>query len=262
MNQDTDDSAFAIRVDQLSFAYDRISVLEEVSFVIEPGDFATVIGPNGGGKTTLLKLLLGILHPSHGTIKVFGRPPGEMRAAIGYVPQSFRFDPHFPITVGEVVRMGRLDRLSWFGNYRRTDKEVVDASLENVGLFAERNRSFNALSGGQRQRVLIARALATQPRLLLLDEPTANVDPLVQDELHTLLDALRKKMTILMVSHDIGFVSALVSRVLCVNRTLSIHPTNELTGQNIATLYGRDITLVRHDHRCAESAHQHISGED
>ena len=258
---DASDEKLAIWADRLSFAYERANVLEDVSFAIEPGDFATVIGPNGGGKTTLLKLLLGILQPTRGTIQVFGRSPNEMCASIGYVPQYFRFDPHFPITVSEVVCMGRLDRLSRFGGYRRSDKEVVDASLESVGLFEQRNRSFNALSGGQRQRVLIARALATQPRLLLLDEPTANVDPVVQDELHMLLDALRKKMTILMVSHDIGFVSALVSRVLCVNRTLSIHPTNELTGQNIAALYGRDITLVRHDHRCAEHAHQHSFGE-
>ena len=251
----------AIQVEGLTFAYEHLKVLEAVSFVIETGDFATLIGPNGGGKTTMLKLLLGLLHPTHGTIRLFGQAPEKMRTDIGYVPQYFHFDPHFPITVEEVVKMGRLDRISWFGHYHNADRKAINAALENVGLKSERFRPFSALSGGQRQRVLIARALATQPRLLLLDEPTANVDPVVQDELHTLLNTLRNHMTILMVSHDIGFVSALVSRVLCVNRTLSVHPTSALTGQNMASLYGHDISLVRHDHRCAENAHQYLPGE-
>jgi zinc transport system ATP-binding protein len=155
----------------------------------------------------------------------------------------------------DVVLMGRLGRHPLWGHYGRADREAARDALARVGLEDKGGEPFNALSGGQRQRVLIARALASAPKLFFLDEPTSNVDPAAEDELYALLRDLNQRLTILVVSHDIGFVSSFVSRVVCVNRVVQVHPTSELTGDVIAALYGSDMTMVRHDHRCAEKGH-------
>ncbi len=240
----------AIEVHNVTFGYDATPILSDVSLSIEDGDFASIVGPNGGGKTTLLKLMLGLLKPQRGTIRIFDEPPERARARIGYVPQYFQFDTSFPVKVLDVVLMGRLDRHPFLGRYTKVDKGAADEALRSVGLHEQRNMPFSALSGGQRQRVLIARALATEPRLFLLDEPTANVDPAVQDELYALLAELNRRLTIVLVSHDLGVVSSLVKRVVCVNRTVWVHATSELTGERIADLYGHDVSAVRHDHKC------------
>jgi zinc transport system ATP-binding protein len=232
---------------QVSFAYTREPVLQEVSFEVKPGEFVSAVGPNGGGKTTLLRLILGTVRPDAGEVRVFGGPPERARSRVGYVPQYARFDPLFPVTVLDVVRMGRVGSLAG-GPYRRQDREMAREALATVGLEELRRRPFSALSGGQRQRILIARALATHPELLLLDEPTASVDRAATAKLYELLVELAKRLTILLVSHDTGVVSQFVSGVLCVNRTVAKHPISRLTGEMLSELYGADIALVRHEH--------------
>jgi zinc transport system ATP-binding protein len=241
----------AVEVENLSFSYDGAPVLEGVSLTIDEREFVCVVGPNGGGKTTLLKLILGLLQPKAGTVRVFGLPPERARHRIGYVPQYVQHDVQFPARVLDVVLMGRVDRSRWVGGYRRADREAAERALQTVGLIALNRRSFAALSGGQRQRVLIARALVTEPDLLLLDEPTAHVDVAGELVMHDLLRQLNQQLTVLMVTHDLSFVSADVKSVACVNRTCFVHPTAAVTGDLIATLYGGDVRLIHH-HRLKE----------
>lgn len=238
------------------FAYDKEPVLENVNLVIKESEFASIVGPNGGGKSTLLKLLLGILHPDSGELKVFGKAPEKTRHRIGYMPQHVQFDMQFPVTVMEVVLMGRLGRSRW-GRYSKTDREIAHTSLEEVNMANMAKRPFSDLSGGQRQRVLIARALSCEPDLLLLDEPTANIDPGVEEALFEILKTLNKRMAILFATHDIGFVSQTVKSVICVNRCVVVHPTSELTGDIIKDIYGGEICMIRHDHRCSAEGHEH-----
>jgi len=244
-------STAIISFKDVDFYYNSDPILKDVNLEIHPGEFVSIIGPNGGGKTSLLLLALGMLRPNRGTVQVFGRAPERERSRLGYVPQFTRFDPLFPLTVYDVVQMGRLGRF-WTGPYRKEDRESALAALEQVGLGELRRRSFAELSGGQRQRVLIARALATEPEILLLDEPTANVDRLATDKLYELLVDLNQRLTVVLVSHDLGIVSRFVSSVVCVNKTVLTHPVSELTGEMIRDLYGGEIALVRHDHSSGE----------
>lgn len=237
-----------VEVEGLWFAYNGQPVLRDVNMEIPGGELVCVVGPNGGGKTTLLKLLLGLLRPDRGTIRVLGVSPHRARSRVGYTPQHARFDPSFPATVLDVVLMGRLGRSRRPGGSE--DRRAAAEALERVGLDPGGRKTLGELSGGQRQRVLIARALAAEPELLLLDEPTANLDVRVERQLHELLEGLTAELTVVMVSHDIGFVSDLVGRVVCVRETVAVHPTTELTGERIADLYGSDVRLVRHDHDC------------
>ncbi|MCI5149486.1 MAG: ABC transporter ATP-binding protein, partial [Candidatus Electrothrix sp. MAN1_4] len=206
----------AIQFRDLSYSYDDIPVLSNVHLDIFPGDSATIIGPNGGGKTTLIKLILGLVQPDKGNVFVYGREPEQERTRIGYVPQYARYDPKFPISVLDVVCMGRLGH-SLSGRYTTHDKEVALTSLEAVNLAHLGQRPFSALSGGQRQRVLIARALAAKGDILILDEPTASLDQQSEEQLFTLLAELNKTMIILMVTHEIGVSPSFFQRVICVN---------------------------------------------
>ncbi len=231
---------------EVSFSYTGEPVLQGVNFEVHAGEFVSAVGPNGGGKTTLLRLILGTARPEAGEVRVFGGPPERARRRVGYVPQYARFDPLFPVTVLDVVRMGRVGNFV-AGPYRRDDRAAAEEALATVGLPELRWRPFSALSGGQRQRVLIARALATHPELLLLDEPTASVDRAATAKLYDLLVELARRLTILLVSHDTGVVSKFVSGVLCVNRTVVKHPVSRLTGEMLSELYGVDIALVHHE---------------
>ncbi|MCK4658470.1 MAG: ABC transporter ATP-binding protein [Phycisphaerae bacterium] len=234
----------AIRLSDVSFTYDGPPVVEHVNLAIPERDFVCVIGPNGGGKTTLLKLVLGLIKPQQGSVEVLGHPAHYACRRIGYMPQHVQLDPQFPVSVMDVVLMGRLGKGRGVGPYRRADKAVVLRVLDEVGLGKVRDRAFSALSGGQRRRVLIARALACEPELLLLDEPTAHLDPTVQDDLYALLRDLNQRLTVVIVSHDIGFVSVFFKTVVCVNRTVHTHPTSELSNRRVAEMYGREVRIV------------------
>jgi len=235
----------------LAFSYDgRNLALENANFTVVEGEFVAVIGPNGGGKTTVLKLILGLLEPQSGTVLVFGSRPAVARRRVGYMPQYPKLDPEFPVTALDVVLMGRLGHTPAFGPFRSRDKGVARTALEEVRALDLMDRPFSALSSGQRQRVLIARALACEPDLLLLDEPTSNLDPSVQDDIQDLLHTLNRRMTVIVVSHDVAFVSKHVTKAVCVNRTVALHPTTEIKDDLFAVLYGQSgVRLVDHEHR-------------
>ncbi|WLE97427.1 MAG: ABC transporter ATP-binding protein [Candidatus Electrothrix communis] len=246
----------AVQIRDLSYSYDDIPVLTDVHLDIFPGDSASIVGPNGGGKTTLIKVILGLVSPNQGTVLVYGNQPEQERTRISYVPQHARYDPNFPISVLEVVCMGRIGN-SLSGRYTRHDKEVALEALHAVNLAHLTQRSFSALSGGQRQRVLIARALAAEGDILILDEPTASLDNRSEEQLFTLLAELNKNMIILMVTHEIGVSPSFFQRVICVNNQVYVHPTSELTGELLRDMYGGDLRMIRHDHRCGTGGHEH-----
>ncbi len=239
----------AIVLRGLTFSYGRRPVLEDVDLEIETGHFVSVVGPNGGGKSTLLKLLLGLLEPDRGSVEVLGRRPEDARESVGYMPQYQNLDPSFPITVEEVVRLGRLGSGSFFGRVGRQTRRAVDEALDAVDCDHLRDRSFSALSGGQRQLVLIARALVGRPRILLLDEPTANLDPAIEESFYALLQRLRGDMTMLLVSHDIGLVSEQTEEVVCVNQQVVKHPAHEMSSEIVQSMFGGSgALLVDHGH--------------
>lgn len=236
-----------IHIENLNFSYGPVSVLENASVVINDLDFISVVGPNGGGKTTLLKLMLGLLEPQAGNISVFGKAPSKGRKWIGYLPQYANLDSKFPVTALDVVLMGRLGKTRNLGFYTKTDKDAARAMLARVGLEQLTNRPLAALSGGQKQRVLIARALVSEPKLLLLDEPTSSLDDYVEQELYDLLQELNKDLTIIVVSHDVAYVSKYVEKVVCVNREVHTHPVSEIDENIIHDMYGEHVHAVRHD---------------
>jgi zinc transport system ATP-binding protein len=236
-----------VEMEGVTFSYDDSPALENVNIVLRERDFVSVVGPNGGGKTTLLKLMLGLLRPSEGKVRIFGKPPEEARSRIGYMPQDVQLDPRFPVTVMDVVLMGQLSSGRRFGYYSKSQKDAAVNALREADLYDLGKRRLSSLSTGQKRRVLIARALASEPDLLLLDEPTANLDLLVEQELNTLLKSLREKLTVIMVSHDLAFVSKYVDSVVCVNRTVAVHPTAEIDGELFSQMFGGDIKMVMHD---------------
>ncbi len=236
-----------LHIENLNFSYGSISVLEQASLTIEDREFICIVGPNGGGKTTLLKLVLGLLEPQNGIVSVFGNTPTLGRKWIGYLPQHASLDPKFPVTALDVVLMGRLGKTRSIGLYTKTDHAAARETLARVGLEKFQTRSLATLSGGQRQRVLIARALVSEPKLLLLDEPTSSLDDYVERELYDLLQELNKELTVVVVTHDIGFVSSYVEKVVCVNRQVHVHPTSEINENIIHDMYGEHVHVVRHD---------------
>ncbi|GAB4230692.1 MAG: ABC transporter ATP-binding protein [Chlamydiales bacterium] len=205
-----------INCQDLNFSYGDFPIIRSANFSIAEKQYVGIIGPNGGGKTTLLKLILGFLTPKSGKLLVLGRPPKESSSRVAYVPQNLAIDRQFPLSVMELVLMGRLSHLSWFGRFNSEDRDRAMESLEKMGIGHLSGRSFGTLSTGQAQRALIARALVSDPLLLLLDEPTANVDAESEAEIHRILKELKESMTILMVSHDLDTMIHDVDRILCV----------------------------------------------
>jgi zinc transport system ATP-binding protein len=220
--------------------------LEDVNVEIFQGEFVGIFGPNGGGKTTLLKLIMGLLHPQKGKISLFGRPPQEMCQLIGYVPQAMRFDRDFPISALEVVMMGSLRKLSWWGTYPADAKRKALNALDCVGLAHKAKSSFGTLSGGEAQRILIARAIVDEPSLLLLDEPTANVDMEAEQNIYAQLTHLNKTMTILMVTHDLQTIVDKVGKLLCVQRRVSCLKAKEVCEHFALGLYHTPLTSKGH----------------
>ncbi len=237
-----------INLDNVSFSYTHIPIVRDITLAIGKGEFLGVIGPNGGGKSTLLKLILGLLQPDKGDIKVFEGNPDKGRSRIGYVPQYPAFSRDFPINVHDVALLGRLGETCWYGGYTQEDKDIAMNSLKAVGIDKVSNQTIDSLSGGQLQRVLIARALASKPDILILDEPTANIDVRAEEDILALLKQYNGRMTIIIVSHDIGFISAYVDRVACLNQTMLCHATSEISGKTIEELYGAPVKMIQHAH--------------
>lgn len=234
-----------VSLERVSFTYAGVDVLRDVSFDFHEGDFVGIIGPNAGGKTTLLKLILGLLRPDSGSIRVLGVPPDEARGLVGYVPQYAHFDRSFPIRVRTAVTMGTLGR----GRMRDTvANDAVDRALEQVELHEVADRQMGSLSGGQLQRALIARALVTEPKLLLLDEPTASLDTRIGRSVYELLEELAEKITVVLVSHDIGVISRHVRTIACLNVEMHYHHSKHLTPEMIEAAYGCPVDLVAHGH--------------
>lgn len=228
----------AICCQNLSFGYDDTLILNDISFSVLKGEFIGIIGPNGGGKSTLLKLILGFLKPSKGSLEVFSE-------RMAYVPQNMKFDRHFPISALEVVLQGRLSHLPWYGAFSPVEKQKSLDALAQVGLEFLADRPFGTLSGGQQQRVLIARALSSEPTLLLLDEPTANLDPEAEKEIFSILRSLRRKMTILMVTHDLQTAIDEVDRILVVQRGLISYSPKEVCEHYALGLYHPPLVTIR-----------------
>ena len=220
-------------------------VLESVDLEVERGEFLAIIGPNGGGKTTLFKLLLGLLRPERGTVRVLGGEPEAARGRVGYVPQFVRFDQDFPIRVLDVVRMGRLGRRRTLLPLGRNDTGAAREVLAQLKIAELADRQIGRLSGGQLQRVLIARALVLGPEILLLDEPTASLDIHSAEGFYELLKELAAQMTVILVSHDVGTVSAHVHSVACLNRRVFSH-AHELSTDDLLRAYGCPIELIGH----------------
>jgi len=224
--------------------YDGAPILEDVTLKIKQNDFLGIIGPNGGGKTTLLKVILGLIKPDQGEVEVFGKAPEEGRSLIGYLPQHTHFDPNFPISVFDVVLMGRYRRT--FRGYTQEEHEITLDVLETVGMSEFKDRQIGKLSGGEIQRVFVARALVREPKLLLLDEPTASIDPEMQKLFYELLADLKNQMAIVLVTHDTSVVSTYIDEIACLNRRLFYHGKTEGGLSMLEDIYRCPVEMIAH----------------
>ncbi len=235
-----------IEISGLWFSYNGHTILHNIDLTVKEKEFMAVIGPNGGGKTTLLKLMLGLLKPDKGTIRILGSHPRKACHQIGYVPQEIGFDKRFPVTVFEVVLMGRLNPSRRWSKKTPRDREITEKALDRVGMLDFRDKRIGELSGGQRQRTFIARALASEPKILFLDEPTASVDSPREIEFYNLLKKLNNDITILVVSHDFFVISSYVKSVACVNGNLHYHDDSEITEEMLDMYQCCPVELVAH----------------
>jgi zinc transport system ATP-binding protein len=220
-----------IEIEDVCYDYGYGAVLKHVSFPINSGDFLAIVGPNGSGKTTLLKIMLGLLKPAEGRVRIMGKPIGEFREwqKIGYVPQkATHIDSFFPASVNEVVAMGLLSSQR-FPRFRKEEDDSIVKALNQVGMETYRNRRIGSLSAGQQQRVFIARAIASRPKILILDEPTTGVDANTQEHFYDMLHHLNQeeKITIVLVTHEVGIMNRHITQVACLNQKLTYHGAHE-----------------------------------
>lgn len=251
----------AIELRGVQLAYNEHPVLEGLDLALDEGRFLGIVGPNGGGKTTLLRILLGLLKPTSGTVHVFGEEPGRIspRGLIGYLPQRKTVEAGtLPLRAIDVVSMGLYGRLGFFRNPGKKDLEQAVKILGMMGIEDLAYAAFDRLSGGQQQRVAIARAIVGNPRLLVLDEPSAAIDIAAQEDFYHLLKGLQNRLglTIVMVSHDIAVISSYVDEIACLNRTLRYHgsPVGALTDEVLTSLYGKRVDLLMHTADCDKCA--------
>lgn len=243
-----------ITVDDVSFKYKGKYVLNNIKLKVKPGDYLGLIGPNGGGKTTLLRLILGLLKPNSGKIYLFGKTPQlvKNRAHIGYIPQkATRIENKFPITVWETVSLGRVAKKGLLKRFSQEDKKAINKALSKVGLLTYKNKLLNELSGGQQQKAFIAKALASNPELLILDEPTVGIDNKSQKEFYKLLAQLNKEgKTIIIVSHDTSVIANKVTSLACLSKKLVYHgsPKQFINGDYLKQLYGKNTKFISHIH--------------
>jgi zinc transport system ATP-binding protein len=256
VNSESSSSSPAVELRGVTFGYGSTVVLDQVDLRVQRLDALCIVGPNGGGKTTLLKIILGLLRPDRGEVRLLGGEPARTRRRVGYVSQQIVCDMQYPVSVLDVARMGALRPIGpGFG--RRKRREQALAALDEMGVADLHGRQFAEISGGQRQRVLIARALMCDPEILLLDEPTANVDVQVEARLFDALRDLNKRVTILMVSHNARLVSNLVHHVVCVDRQVAVHPTEDVSDALVSGVYSGLFRMVRHDQTCPTEPHGH-----
>jgi zinc transport system ATP-binding protein len=242
-------------VKNVNFRVRGQNILENISFEVFGGEYIAVIGPNGGGKTTLIRLLLGLETPTSGTISLFGKPLDNFKSwhKIGYVPQRASLvDTNFPATVEDIVMMGRVAKRGFFAGFSSEDKKMIEDAMAKMDITHLRSKMVGTLSGGQRQRVMIARALASSPEVLILDEPNTGVDVKSQQRFYTLLKKLNEeeKITILFITHDIGVIADDIQRLFTINRKATIcnDPKKMLSCDDVSNLYGIDAHFL-HNHK-------------
>lgn len=241
----------AVQLDHVWVIYQQRPALEDITLTIPPGRYVGIIGPNGAGKSTLLKVILGLIVPSRGEVRVFGEPPARLRKSgqlLGYLPQKPLSEPRFPVTVLDVVLMGRFGRIGLGRRPGPRDREVALAQLERLKIAHLADRPIGALSGGEQQRVFIARALAVEPRLLVMDEPTISLDACAQDDLFEMVFDLKRELdlTVLVVSHDIGAVARHVEEVVCLNRRLYVHEPPPIGRLALESTFGCSVEYLFH----------------
>lgn len=243
-----------IEVRDVNFGYAGNPILEDITFDVKEGEYLGIIGPNGGGKTTLFKVILGLLRPQTGEVRIFGEPLDRTKKKhlIGYVPQRSLSDYYFPATVEEIARSGRTAKLGLFRRFTREDSSAVERMMEVTDVARLKKRLIGELSGGERQRVFIARALASEPKILILDEPDVGVDVTAQEKFYSFLEDLNTRLgiTILLISHDIDVVAHQARTVLCLNKRLVCHgpPKNFITEEYMQKLYGNKVRFILHGH--------------
>jgi len=253
----------AVKLQEVWVSFNGTVILEDVSLTIEAGRYVGIIGPNGAGKSTLLKVILGLIRPNRGEVLVFGDPPAKLRhhgAVVGYLPQRPLGNPRFPVTVLDVVLMGRYGRIGLLKRPRRQDREMAMRRLEDLGIAHLANRLIGDLSGGEQQRVFIARALGVEPRLLVLDEPTVSLDACVQDDIFEMVNSLREKLnlTVLTVSHDIGAVARHMDDVVCINRRIHMHQPPPIGRLGLESTFGCAVEYLFH----GEIPHRVVKAHD
>jgi len=237
----------AVKITDLTVKYGENTALEDICLEVDEGEYLGIIGPNGGGKTTLIKAILGLVDYSSGDVRILGKKPKEQAGKVGYVPQLTDFDRSFPIMVHEVVMSGRLEPgIRLFHRYSREDADLADHCLDNMGMAGLGKRQISELSGGEFQKMLIARALVIKPRLLLLDEPTASVDAGAREQIFEQLGELSREITIILVTHDLLAISEKVRSLACLNKKLVYHGGTKFNEDVVKTMYGCPIDLIAH----------------